>query len=317
MNHGICIAPIRQPAASPRVEAPVQGPPNRSQPRSIFHAMLREPTTHFVLLALALFVVARLVGSRAEVIEVDRREIEQRIAQVEVARGGSLTLEQRQRVEDEYIYEQVLARRAQSLVRAEDPRIHDILVQTMLHYLRSDVVPPPTQAELRAYYEANRARYARAPAVTLDEFLLRPSGTESGERPAALHDDVSPEEIPAEQLIRHRRLARLAPSDLGRLFDTTIVRTVLEAEAGEWIGPHRSPDGDHWLRVRDKHGGREAPPLEYAIEAVQQDWVAQQEQTRFEAYVAALTEEYVIRFTDGRDRGGRGSGNLDGGAAER
>ena len=295
----------------------MQEPPDRSQPRSVFRAVLREPTAHFVLLALALFLAANVVGSRAEVIVVDRSEIEQRIAQLEVARGGSLTSEQRQQVEDDFIYEQVLARKAQALVREDDPRIHDILVQTMLHYLRSDVVPPPTETELRAYYEANRTRYAQAPAVTLDEFLLRPSGSELGERPAALRDDVSPDEISSDELVRHRRLARLGPGDLRRLFDTTVVRTALEAEVGEWIGPYRSPDGDHWLRVRDKRGGGEAPPLEYAIEAVRQDWIAQQEQTRFEEYVIKLAEEYVIRFTDSRDRGRSGSEGSDEEAVKR
>ncbi len=294
----------------------MQQPPDRSQPRSVFRAVLREPTTHFVVLALMLFLAARLVGSRAEVIEVDRVEIERRIAQLEAARGGRLTFEQRQQVEEDFIYEQVLARKAQALVREDDARTHDILVQTMLHYLRSDVVPPPTETELRAYYEANLTRYAEAPAVTLDEFLLRPSGSESGERPASLRDAVSPAEIPSDELIRHRRLARLGSSDLERLFDTAVARAAMSAEAGEWVGPHRSSAGEHWLRVHEKYGGGEAPPLEEAIEAVRQDWIAQQEQTRFEQYVIGLTEEYVIRFTDGSERGGSSPQSTGGEAME-
>lgn len=294
----------------------MQQPPDRSQPRSVFRAVLREPTTHFVVLALMLFLAAKLVGSRAEVIEIDRVEIEQRIARLEAPRAGPLTLEQRQQVEDDFIYEQVLARKAQALVREDDARIHDILVQTMLHYLRSDVVPPPTETELRAYYEANLPRYAQAPAVTLDEFLLRPSGSASGEPPAALRDAVSPAEIPSDELIRHRRLARLGLGDLERLFDTAVARAALAAEAGEWVGPHRSPDGEHWLRVHEKYGGSEAPPLEDAIDAVRQDWIAQQQQTRFEQYVIGLTEEYLIRFTDSRERRRSSSQSTDGEAVE-
>ena len=272
--------------------------PERYELKSAFRSVLREPTVHFVVLALALFLAAGIVRSRNHVIEVDRTAIERRIAQIRSAQG----LANPEQIEDDFIYEQVLAREARSLVLDDDPRIRDILVRTMLQFLRSDVVQPPTESELRAYYEANRDRYAPAGTLTVDEFLMESSSSGSGERPAPLRDDVEPDEISADALIRHRLLARLVRADLTRLFDDETSRTAFEAEVGDWVGPYRSDRGDHWLRVRETRGGREAPPLESMKEVVRQDWIAEREQTRFEEQVARLAEKYTIRFTDGSDR---------------
>lgn len=282
--------------------------PEGREPNSTFRRVLREPTIHFVLLAVALFLAASIVRSRNYVIEVDRAAIERRIAQSESAQG----LTNREQIEADFIYELVLAREARSLVLDDDPRIRDILVQTMLQFLRSDVVQPPTESELREYYEDNRERYGQAPALTVDEFLMEPSSSVSGERPAPLHDDVEPEEISSDALIRHRRLTRLGPADLTRLFDAETARTVFESGVGEWVGPFRSNRGDHWLRVREKRGGSEAPPLESVKEAIRQDWIAEREETRFEEQVVRLREKYTLRFTGGGAVGSTGSGGSDG-----
>ena len=282
-----------------------------------FRGVLREPTTHFVLLALALFLAADVIGSRNDVIDVDPAEIERRIEQIERERGGSLTPEQRAQVEEDFIDELVLAREARQLVLKDDPRIHDLLVQTMLLFLRSDVVQPPTESELDAYYEANRARYTPAVALTVDEFLLEPSGLESRELPAFLRADVEPNQIASDALIRHRQLARLGPADLTRLFDAATAQAVLDAELTEWVGPYRSDRGDHWLRIREKQGGGEVLALDSVRNAVRQDWITEQEQTRFQGLVAELLEKYTIRFTDAGERGSTGPGDLEGGSGER
>ena len=266
------------------------------------HKILHEPTLHFVGLALLLFFVAQVVTSRRNVLEVDRAEVARRITQIELERGGSLNVEQQAQVEEDYIYEQVLAREAQNLVLEGDPRIHDLLVQSMLLHLRSDVVQPPTESELRAYYDANRVRYEPLMVATIDEFLLEPNISGSNQRPVVLRDDVEPNDISPEVLIRHRRLSRLGRADLVRLFDSATAEATFDSRVGAWVGPHRSDRGDHWLRILEKGGGGELPPLETVKEAILQDWMAEQEQSRFESVVAELVERYTVRFVDTESR---------------
>ena len=93
-----------------------------------------------MLLAAGLFAVAAVIGSRDDVIEVSREEIEWRILQIEANEGALLTDDQRRLVEEAYIDERVLIREAQELGLVVDERIDDILVQKMLHVLSGDVI---------------------------------------------------------------------------------------------------------------------------------------------------------------------------------
>ena len=76
-------------------------------------ALLREPMTHFVVLAALLFGiygVSRLGGG--EVLEISRQEIDARIFMQELAGGAELTTEERDLVTSLYIEQQILVREA-------------------------------------------------------------------------------------------------------------------------------------------------------------------------------------------------------------
>src|SRR5688572_26799751 len=136
--------------------------------RQVLYQLLREPTLHFGIIAAALFGISSVTQSlRQPVVEVDRGAVERRIRQLERARGSSLPGPERQLAEAAYIDEQILAREARARGFDDDERIRGILSQKMLHLMSADV-PQPTDAELRAYYEENRARYGRGPAVTVE-----------------------------------------------------------------------------------------------------------------------------------------------------
>jgi hypothetical protein len=261
-----------------------------------FRALLREPTLHFALLAAALFGINALVGARSRdhIIEIDRAEILARIAQVETTVGTPLSEEERRQVEESYIDEQVLVREALALGLEDDARIHDFLAQKMLHVLSADVIQP-TDAELAAYFEAQRARYATAAAVTVDELVI---GTEET-LPAALRDQLrdgaAPEQLDGSVPIRHAVLADMTRADVTRVFGDATATLVFDAEPGVWVGPHRTVRGQHWFRVTARTA---AAPAEFdAIrEQVRLDWVIDQEEARLERRVAELRGRYSIEF---------------------
>ena len=103
---------------------------------------LREPLTHFVLLAAGLFAVGALFRSGEDVIQVSSAELEWRVMQVEAQEATPLSADDRRLVEEAYIDERVLIREARALGLEADERIDDILVQKMLHILSGDVIQP-------------------------------------------------------------------------------------------------------------------------------------------------------------------------------
>ena len=267
----------------------------------LFRRILREPTSHFVLLAAVLFAASAALESwRGNVITVDRVQIEVRIAELEALRGAPLSPEERQLVEDAYIDEQVLVREALDMGLEADRRIDDILVQKMLHVLSGDVIQP-TEEELRAFYEANRASYTPEPAVTIEEVVIAAGSMVAGDLVEQLRAGASAQELADTPDARSSVLRQVTGGDLRRLFGPVTAELILSANTEGWIGPHETVRGQHWFRIVEQITP-ELPPLESVRERVRLDWVADQEAARLDLAVGGLRERYNIVIDEPGER---------------
>lgn len=267
----------------------------------LLRRILREPTTHFVLLAAVLFAAnAALESWRGNVIMIDRVQIEVRIAELEALRGAPLSPEERQLVEDAYIDEQVLVREALDMGLEADRRIDDILVQKMLHVLSGDVIQP-TEDELREFYEANRASYTTEPALTIEEVVIAAGSTAAGDLMEQLRAGASAQELAGNPDARSSVLRQVTGGDLRRLFGPVTAELILSANTEGWIGPHETVRGQHWFRIVEQTTP-ELPPLDSVRERVRLDWVADQEAARLDQAVTGLRERYDIVIDDPEGR---------------
>jgi len=261
---------------------------------SFVRRALREPTLHFALLAALLFLIAAVAKSlNRPVVEIDPRSVEFRIRELERGRGAPLNETERRKAEDAYIDEQVLAREARVRGLDDDEKIRSILYQKMLHVLSGDV-PQPTDAELREYFEDNRARYAGPPAVTVEDVVV-------GERfrHAEIDAEFDPDSIEPEGRLRRAVLNRVTAGELTWSFGAATAAMVLGAETGRWVGPHHSAEGEHWFRVIERIEGTDAPPLDVIRDQVRFDWMARKEDTLLEERVVELRQRYSVRFSEG------------------
>ena len=275
-----------------------------AEPRSatpLFQRILREPTSHFVLLAAVLFAAnAALESWRGNVITIDPVQISVRIAELEAIRGAPLSPEERQLVEDAYIDEQVLVREALDMGLEADRRIDDILVQKMLHVLSGDVIQP-TEDELREFYEANRASYTSEPTLTIEEVVIAGDSPAAGDLVERLRGGGSAQELAESPDVRSSVLREVTGGDLRRLFGPVTAELILSANTEGWIGPHATVRGQHWFRIIEQTTP-ELPPLDSVRERVRLDWVADQEAARLDLAVRGLRERYniVIEEAEGR-----------------
>lgn len=261
--------------------------------KPLFRRILREPTSHFVLLAAVLFAAnAALESWRGNVITIDRVQIEARMAELEALRGAPLSPEERQLVEDAYIEEQVLVREALDMGLESDRRIDDILVQKMLHVLSGDVIQP-TEGELREFYEANLESYTTEPALTIEEVVIAAGSPAAGDLVEQLQTGVSAQELAENPDVRSSVLRQVTGGDLRRLFGPVTAELILSANTEGWIGPHATVRGQHWFRIVERTAP-ELPPLEGVRERVRLDWVADQEAARLDQAVRGLRERYNI-----------------------
>ena len=278
----------------------------------LFRRILREPTSHFVLLAAVLFAGnAALESWRGNVIRIDRVQIEVRIAELEALRGAPLSPEERRLVEEAYIDEQVLVREALDMGLEADRRIDDILVQKMLHVLSGDVIQP-TEDELREFYAANRASYTPEPTLSIEEVVIAAGSQAAGDLVGRLQAGVSAQELAENSDVRSSVLRQVTGGDLRRLFGPVTAELILSAitapgDPGSggatvgWIGPHETVRGQHWFRIFERMTP-ELPPLDSVRERVRLDWVADQEAARLDQAVRGLRERYNIVIDEPGER---------------
>ncbi len=274
--------------------APV--PPPESS--SLLSRLLNEPTSHFVAIAILVFIAYALLGAEDEnVLELDAREIEARLFLAELSAGRELQEEQQQAIVNAFVEEQILVAEALAMNLDNDARIHDILAQKMRHVLSADVIQPGA-AELQAFYAANQERYRRPATVTLDELVFNSRDDlessvsallEAGAEPTALLE-LSPGTV--------SDLAGASHLDLANIFSAEFADDVFAAAPGAWTGPFVSNRGQHWLRIRSSQDER-IPTLEEISERVRLEWIASEEEARLQEKIDVLRSNYDIIIRDG------------------
>ncbi len=271
---------------------------SENQPKSsILRKLLREPMTHFVVLALLLFGVygASSLGG-GELIEISQQDIDARIFMQELSSGRELTEEESEQVAAFYIEERILVREAMRLELDNDARIHDMLAQKMRHVLSGGVIQPD-EAELRSYYDTNHVRYTSLETVTVDELVFNTTDEPAPGVAAMLAAGEEPEAILALQEGSVSPLPRVNLLDLSYIFDDEFAGEVFAAAMNEWVGPFVSTRGQHWMRVLERTAA-ELPEFDEIIDRVRLDWIATEEDRLLQIEVDQLWEDYVIVIND-------------------
>ena len=259
--------------------------------------LLREPMTHFVALAALLFGVYGVFSlGRGEVLEVDQQDIDARVHLREMSVGRELTRDERDGMAALHIEEQILAREAVKLGLDKDPRIHDMLAQKMRHVL-SGVVIQPDDAELRAYYDANRDRYTSLETVSATELVFDTRDDPAREALAMLAAGAEAEEILALEPGSDSALPRVNRLDIAYIFSEEFADRVFAARMNEWVGPFVGNRGRHWLRVTEREEA-ELAEFEAIIDRVRLDWIATEEDRLLRIEIDRLWEDYVIIVND-------------------
>lgn len=264
-------------------------------------ALLREPLVHFVALGAVLFAVDALREDGAErapdrivVSEVVRADL---VEQWEQSRGAPPDEAELERLVERWIDEEVLYREglARGLGR-DDPAVRARVVSQMAFVLEEQVAaPPPTEAELREWYEAHLDELSHDARVSFTHVFVDGSGdaararaeemlalVRGGAAPAGLGD-----RFPGGRRYRERELEQLEQA-----FGEDFVRGLDEQPTGEWH-LRSSRYGLHVLRVDERDAGG-TPSFEDVKERVREEVMAEREAALVEARVRALRDAYAI-----------------------
>jgi hypothetical protein len=266
---------------------------NAAAVQRLWAFLRREPLVHFMLLGALLFAGSALRQSaERETIVIDRATIDALARQQSEILGRPPSDQERALLVQGIIDDAVLLREAYKRGLEQDAVVERHLVQKM-RFILGEEVAEPSEAELRAYLQAESERYRSPPTVTLDQvFYADPDAVPDGLL-GKLQDGADFRGLGDRLFMLGPTLARYSVVDLTDLLGADLARRIFELPPGAWQGPLRSAEGVHFIRVATRDPAR-VPAFEEVAEWLRQDWRHARQQELIGAEVAALRERYRI-----------------------
>lgn len=268
--------------------------------------LLKEPVVHFLLLGGLLFVAWTLFAPPGETpresIIVDSAVIESLEQNFEAAWKRPPDAEERDALIADFLAEEVLYREAQKLGLDQDDGVIRRRLRLKMEFLLQDALSlaRPAETELRAFFEADRARYAEPDRLSFRQIFL---GAGDGRAGRALLVRLNGEDPPDPTLLGQGTLLPLAmqsvaEAEIARTFGGDFVPRLRAAPQGRWSGPVESAYGWHLVRLEGVQAGG-TPDFDALRAEVERDFLFQQQQEAKSALIGRLKRNYDIVIEGG------------------
>ena len=282
--------------------------------------LFREPLAQFLAIALLLFGGERWINAedyaydqyRIEVGESELLQFMQQRAKTfkpdqAVAALARLKPQDRQRLIDDYVREEVLFREAMALnLDSNDPIIRRRLIQKMDYLAQGfyDQAEPLTEEDLRSYYAQNQQDYKKAAEATFTHVFISTQnrgGTEAQAMAAGLLKQLNTEKVPFENASRYgerflynRNYVNREDDEIASHFGASFQQQVFAFDSEQqWQGPVQSDHGWH-LVLLVKNTDAYTPAFEQVSAAVLADRQRQQQRDIKRQAIDKLIAKYQI-----------------------
>jgi len=228
-------------------------------------SVLKSPILHFILIGIFAFVAyTHLKAPDRETIQVTTQTIDALVQQRESIAQTKTTPAERQNLIEGYIEEEVLLREAcKRGFDKNDYRVRKRILNIMRSSL-SDVLPEPSQAQLRAYYEENKERYQSRPSRTFEQVFFSFTNNATPADPKAyikkLERTTDISKLGEFSLLGNR-FSKNSFERTAMTFGKPFAEHIFSMPLNQWQGPVESFRGIHYVRVTATHEP-ELPPFD-------------------------------------------------------
>lgn len=248
-----------------------------SHSSSFWSTLRREPLVWFVVLGTVLGVAwVWLAPADTETIQVESETLRALEKQQEDLLGRPLTDEERTRVHEGFVDDEVLLREAlRRGLQWSDSRVRQRLTRIMRAAL-TESVPDPSVAQLQAYFQDNIDKYSTPESITLEQVVFpweeEVTEGELDEVLAKLRSGAPAEDLGRNLVAAGRRMPRQTRRALVRALGPEFADAVEPLPTGEWQGPIESTRGVHLVRVVERHPP-EVATFEQVESYLRQEWL--------------------------------------------
>jgi peptidyl-prolyl cis-trans isomerase C len=232
--------------------------------------LLGEPILHFIVLGLAILLAnhAWRQAQDSHRIVVTAADAEGLARKYEVQFGAPPSAVQMEAIVQAHIEEEAFFREGMALGLDRGDEIVRRRIAQKTEFLQQDIAAPPepSEAELKAYYDAHRTAYAAEPRMAFRHVFFSPDL--DGEAPARRRAETALARLArdADAPVSGDPFPDITPSALSsakeavRVFgDTELPRKLSSAPVGRWAGPYRSGYGWHLVLVQSRQEGGVRP----------------------------------------------------------
>lgn len=279
--------------AAPKSEPPSQQP--RAGVYRVLQTLRDEPLLHFAVLAALLFAAHALwAGDDREVITVDAATQQYLIKQKQDLLLRPLSKTEKDEVIAAFVEDEMLVREAKKRGFDNNSRVRRLLVQNMRYFYSSDL-PKPTDATLKAYFEANPERFRSPATAAYDQVFFKDAAAVPKDLLGQLNAGADHTNLGDTSLTVGRKVTGVDQKALVRTFGADEARRILAIADRQWHGPFASSQGVHFLRVAERQPARQAA-FARARKWIEADWRLTKQRSTLDRELAKIRQGYRVEI---------------------
>jgi parvulin-like peptidyl-prolyl isomerase len=273
--------------------------------------LLREPLLHFLLIGAVLFGLYGLAPSGHPTAAAPSKEI--RLSLDEINQLTQLfqsqwrrapTPQELQRLVENKVEQEVLYREALAMGLDKNDEIVKRRMAQKMQFLAEDVaaVREPTTAELKTWFEANSAKFAQPPRLSLRHLYFSPDrrGARAREDAQQALAKIAGQPVDAaiagslaDPFMFQEYYRDRTPEFLAKEFGPPFAVAVAKLTPGSWQGPIESGFGWHLVFVDTAVAGR-VPAFEEVEADVRAAWLREQKAQAWEKSYKTMRAGYTV-----------------------
>jgi hypothetical protein len=260
-------------------------------------SVLKSPILHFVILGTIAFAAYNhLKPPDRETIQVTTQTIDGLVQQRESITQNLTTPEERQNLIEGHIEDEILLREAYKRgFDKNDYRVRKRILSIMRSSL-SEVIPEPSVAQLRAFYEDNKTRFQTSPSRSFEHVYFSFTSAKLPEKPVQFIkqlQEVSDISGFGEFSQAGNTLSKASFQTTAITFGKPFAQIVFELPLDQWRGPIESFRGIHYVRVTENYDP-ELPPFEQMESYLRTDYLLTKGRESQTDKIAELMKNYEV-----------------------
>ncbi len=263
----------------------------------VFTSMIKSPILHFILLGAVGFVAyEHLKPPDRETITVTTQTIDALVQQRESITRNPITGNERQDIIEGHIEEEILLREAYKRgFDQNDYRVRKRILNIMRSSL-SEVIPEPSVAQLRAFYDENKKRYLTAPSRSFEHVYFSFASAKLPDKPELFIRRLQESDVITgigDFSFSGNQFSKASFHTTAVTFGKPFAQYLFELPLNQWRGPVESFRGIHYVRVTAEHQP-ELPPFEQMETYLRQDYILRKMRESQVAKIDELRKNYEV-----------------------